>query len=143
MVEFQSMGIPSYNIFCFRNSKWVELSTEELLPGDIISVTRTEEEYAIPCDLILLDGSCIVNEAMLSGESTPLLKESIKLRNPTDSIDIEGLDKNSILHGGTMCLQVTKPIVSQGSKIPLAPNDGAFAMVTKTGFETSQEFNLN
>ncbi|OUM55368.1 hypothetical protein BVG19_g4895 [[Candida] boidinii] len=138
MVEFQSMGIPSYNVFCFRNSKWVELSTEELLPGDIVSVTRTEEEYAIPCDLILLDGSCIVNEAMLSGESTPLLKESIKLRNPTDSLDIEGLDKNSILHGGTMCLQVTKPTVSKGSKIPLAPNDGAFAMVTKTGFETSQ-----
>ncbi|GMF97474.1 unnamed protein product [[Candida] boidinii] len=75
---------------------------------------------------------------MLSGESTPLLKESIKLRNPTDSLDIEGLDKNSILHGGTMCLQVTKPTVSKGSKIPLAPNDGAFAMVTKTGFETSQ-----
>ncbi|PVH17733.1 uncharacterized protein CXQ87_000627 [Candidozyma duobushaemuli] len=135
MNEFQSMGIKPYAINVYRNNKWVELQTDELLPGDVVSVTRTNEDSAIPCDLLLLDGSAIVNEAMLSGESTPLLKESIKLRPGEEFFQPEGLDKNSLLHGGTMALQVTKP---EKSIIPGAPDDGALAYVCKTGFETSQ-----
>ena len=76
-----------------------------------------------------------MNEAMLSGESTPLLKESIALR-PADAIlDIGGLDKNSLLYGGTKVLQTTLPT----EKHPLQPpDDGVLAVVTRTGFETSQ-----
>lgn len=135
MNEFQSMGIKPYTIFAFRDSKWAELQTDELLPGDLVSVTRTSEESALPCDLLLLDGTAIVNEAMLSGESTPLLKESIKLRPSDEFLLPEGLDKNSLLHGGTMALQVTKP---ENPQVPLAPDNGALAYVCKTGFETSQ-----
>ena len=135
MSEFQSMGIKPYPIYCFRDGKWKQLQTTDLLPGDIVSLTRTNEESALPCDLLLLDGSAIVNEAMLSGESTPLLKESIKLRPSTDKLQPEGFDKNSLLHGGTMALQVTKP---ENPIIPHAPDNGALAYVAKTGFETSQ-----
>jgi cation-transporting ATPase 13A1 len=35
---------------------------------------RTKEDSGVPCDMVLVNGACIVNEAMLSGESTPLLK---------------------------------------------------------------------
>ena len=63
-----------------------------MLPGDLISITRTNEG-ALPCDLLLVDGSAIVNEAMLSGESTPLLKESIKLRPADEQLQPEGFDK--------------------------------------------------
>lgn len=135
MNEFQSMGIKPYPINVYRNGAWENLMTEDLLPGDIVSITRTNEESAIPCDLLLLDGSAIVNEAMLSGESTPLLKESTKLRPKEEHIQPEGLDKNSLLHGGTMALQVTPPT---DSIIPVAPDNGALAYVIKTGFETSQ-----
>lgn len=135
MNEFQSMGIKPYSIYVYRDSKWQELQTDQLLPGDFVSVTRTNEESAIPCDLLLLDGTAIVNEAMLSGESTPLLKESIKLRPSDEFLQPEGLDKNSLLHGGTMALQVTKP---ENSVVPVAPDSGALAYVCKTGFETSQ-----
>lgn len=135
MAEFQSMGIKPYDVYAYRDDKWVKIPTTDLLPGDLISITRTNEGSALPCDLLLVDGSAIVNEAMLSGESTPLLKESIKLRPADEQLQPEGFDKNSILHGGTMALQVTKP---ESPIVPVAPDNGAFAVVTKTGFETSQ-----
>lgn len=135
MSEFQSMGIKPYDVYVHRDGSWIKIPTTDLLPGDLISITRTNEGSALPCDLLLVDGSAIVNEAMLSGESTPLLKESIKLRPSDDILQPEGFDKNSILHGGTMALQVTKP---ESPIVHAAPDEGALAVVTKTGFETSQ-----
>lgn len=135
MAEFQSMGIKPYEIYVRRDDEWVLLETSALLPGDLVSITRTQDDSAIPCDLLLVDGSAIVNEAMLSGESTPLLKESIKLRPAKDLLDIEGFDKNALLHGGTLALQVTKP---ENPIVPVAPDNGALAIVAKTGFETAQ-----
>lgn len=135
MNEFQSMGIKPFSIYVFRDKKWEQVQTDQLLPGDLVSVTRTNDESAIPCDLLLVDGTAIVNEAMLSGESTPLLKESIKLRPASETFQPEGLDKNSLLYGGTMALQVTTP---QDPIVPVAPDNGALAYVCKTGFETSQ-----
>lgn len=135
MGEFRTMGVKPFDIYTYRDNKWIKIETKELLPGDLVSITRTGDEFAIPCDLILTDGSAIVNEAMLSGESTPLLKESIKLRPSEEKIQLDGLDKNSILHGGTKVLQVTTPT---DPIVPVAPDNGALAIVTKTGFETSQ-----
>lgn len=133
--EFRGMSIQPYKIWVYRDLNWIEIDSDELLPGDLISVTRTKEESGLPCDLILVNGTVIVNEAMLSGESTPLLKESISLRPSEELIDIEGLDKNSILHGGTKALQVTSPV---NPHVPMPPDSGALAIVTKIGFETSQ-----
>lgn len=134
--EFRTMGVKPYAINVLRDGKWVEMQTNELLPMDVVSVVRTAEDSALPCDLILVDGTCIVNEAMLSGESTPLLKESIRLRPGNEELQIEGTDKISVLHGGTKVLQVTTP--EKTGKVPSPPDGGAIAIVTKTGFETSQ-----
>ena len=135
MGEFRTMGVKPFPIWVYRDNKWKQLDTTELLPGDLCSVTRTGEDSAVPCDMVLVDGSAIVNEAMLSGESTPLLKESIKLRPAHDKLELDGLDKNSVLHGGTKALQVT---AADEPTIALAPDSGALALVSKTGFETSQ-----
>ncbi|ODQ66026.1 hypothetical protein NADFUDRAFT_70338 [Nadsonia fulvescens var. elongata DSM 6958] len=135
LTEFRGMGIKPYSIYVYRGSKWVEIQTDELLPGDVVSIERSSEESGLPCDLVLINGTAIVNEAMLSGESTPLLKESIALRPADALLSVDGLDKNSLLYGGTKVLQVTEPIHSH---IPLSPNKGALAVVSKTGFETSQ-----
>lgn len=138
MTEFQSMGIKPYKIYAYRDRKWKKISTDDLMPEDIVSIVRTpQEDLSIPCDLILLAGSCIVNEAMLSGESTPLLKESIRNRESEATFMPTSLDKNSLLHGGTSCLQVTPPEEASTS-LPLPPDGGAIALVTKTGFETIQ-----
>lgn len=139
MMEFRGMGIQPYGIHVYRDGEWIEIQTNELLPGDVVSVTRSKEESGLPCDLILIQGSVIVNEAMLSGESTPLLKESIELRPASELLDLNGLDKNSLLFGGTKILQTTVQHSSApNTSIPLPPDGGALAVVTKTGFETSQ-----
>lgn len=98
---------------------------------------RSKEETPLPCDLLLLQGAAIVNEAMLSGESTPLLKESIELRPSTEKIDMAGADRNSVLFGGTKVLQANKP-ESSTSDVPTPPDNGCLALVLKTGFGSSQ-----
>jgi manganese-transporting P-type ATPase len=42
---------------------------------------------------------------MLSGESTPLLKESIELLESSESLDADGQHKNAVLFSGTKLLQ--------------------------------------
>lgn len=78
-----------------RDKSLETIDSDELLPGDIIEVPN---DSTLPCDLILLTGSAIVNEAMLTGESIPVLKNNIPLSNEIYS------DKNSgkhTLYGGT------------------------------------------
>ena len=97
--------------------------------------------------MLLVEGTAIVNEAMLSGESTPLLKDSVQLRPGDESIDPEGLDKNAFLYGGTKVLQITHGNTSEDAKetvpnlasgVSSPPDNGALAVIVKTGFETSQ-----
>lgn len=74
---------------------------------------------------------------MLSGESTPLLKESIELRPSSEKIDMAGADRNSVLFGGTKVLQANSPEQSATS-VPTPPDNGCLALVLKTGFGSSQ-----
>jgi len=141
--EFRGMSIKPYDIWVYRMGKWTEVQSDKLLAGDLVSVTRTKEDSGVACDMLLVEGTAIVNEAMLSGESTPLLKGSIQLRPGDAPIDSEGLDKNSFLWGGTKVLQITHgnpedAKVETASGVPPPPDNGAQAIVIKTGFETSQ-----
>ena len=132
--EFRTMSIKPFPINVFRNEKWTEISTEQLLPGDICSLVISGEENAVPCDMIVLSGQCVVNEAMLSGESTPLLKESLEEVNAEDIIDVLGEDKRHAVFGGTKILQS-----KIGEESPIkTPDSGCLMYVYRTGFNTSQ-----
>ncbi|CAO3617333.1 unnamed protein product [Cunninghamella blakesleeana] len=130
--EFRGMNQKPFTIYVKRENKWIQVQTDELLPGDVVSVVRAKDDEGVPCDMVIADGSCIVNEAMLSGESTPLLKESVALRNPDEEFDLVNTDKLNVLYGGTKVLQVTGP-TSGG-----APDNGCICIVARTGFGTSQ-----
>ncbi|KAJ5516224.1 ATPase P-type K/Mg/Cd/Cu/Zn/Na/Ca/Na/H-transporter [Penicillium freii] len=143
--EFRGMSIKPYDVWVYRERKWQEITSDKLLPGDLMSVNRTKEDSGVACDILLVEGSVIVNEAMLSGESTPLLKDSVQLRPGTDLIEPDGLDKLSFVHGGTKVLQVTHPnltadssLKNLSSNVTMPPDNGALGVVVKTGFETSQ-----
>lgn len=57
------------------------------MPGDIIEVP---ENRNMPCDLILLNGSAVMNESMLTGESIPVLKNSLPFNNVLYNPNEEG-----------------------------------------------------
>ena len=52
----------------------IEMNSSDLVPGDVIEVP---ENRIMPCDAILLTGSAIVNESMLTGESVPVIKTAL------------------------------------------------------------------
>jgi cation-transporting ATPase 13A3/4/5 len=70
----------------------------ELVPGDRIRITNGK----VPCDCILLHGQVIMNEALLTGESVPVIKEA--LASSTNLFDPQQCEKNLIFNG-TSCLQ--------------------------------------
>ncbi|XP_052761009.1 polyamine-transporting ATPase 13A3-like isoform X1 [Mya arenaria] len=53
----------------------MDISSEDLVPGDVIEIPRNG--CLMQCDAVLITGSCIVNESMLTGESVPVTKTPI------------------------------------------------------------------
>ncbi|XP_017059292.1 endoplasmic reticulum transmembrane helix translocase [Drosophila ficusphila] len=135
MSEIRKMGNKPYLIYAFRQNKWRHIGSDELLPGDLVSITRSQNDNIVPCDLVILRGSCIVDESMLTGESVPLMKESLEsLDNLDVELDAEGDGKLFVLFGGTKVVQHTAP-----TKESLrAPDGGCIGYVIRTGFNTSQ-----
>ncbi|KAH8249509.1 hypothetical protein KR032_010085 [Drosophila birchii] len=135
MSEIRKMGNKPYLIYAFRQNKWRHIGSDELLPGDLVSVTRSQNDNIVPCDLVILRGSCIVDESMLTGESVPQMKESLEsLDNLDTELDAEGDGKLFVLFGGTKVVQHTAP-----TKESLrAPDGGCIGYVIRTGFNTSQ-----
>eukprot|EP00941_MAST-03F_sp_MAST-3F-sp1_P005809 g5809.t1 len=140
-------------IMAFRNGAWKVISSKEIVPSDVISIRKsrshignTDEDSVCPCDVLLLRGSCIVNEALLTGESVPLQKEScaiLQREYGADTLlDLElPAHCKAVVFGGTKILQhnvveekTTKPIWK--GKMPR--DGGCPAYVLRTGWYTTQ-----
>ncbi|KAH0456227.1 hypothetical protein IEQ34_014134 [Dendrobium chrysotoxum] len=156
LTELRRVRVDGQTLMVYRCGKWVKLSGTDLLPGDVISIGRSNQngdDKSVPADMLLLAGSAIVNEAILTGESTPQWKTSIAGRGTEERLSIRR-DKNHILFGGTKILQHTQDkvhptmlfafccsalLTSELQSFPLkTPDGGCVAVVLRTGFETSQ-----
>ena len=62
------------------------ISSDYLVPGDVFELP--ENGSIIPCDAILLNGNCIINESTLTGETTPMYKSHIN-NNPINYLFID------------------------------------------------------
>ncbi|KAL1301240.1 hypothetical protein AAHE18_18G238500 [Arachis hypogaea] len=137
LTELRRVRVDSQILMVHRGGKWVKLSGTDLLPGDVVSIGRSSgqngEEKSVPADMLILAGNAIVNEAILTGESTPQWKVSIMGRGNEEKLSIRR-DKSHVLFGGTKILQHTPD-----KTFPLkTPDGGCLAVVLRTGFETSQ-----
>ena len=181
MTEIRNMGSKSIKLNCLRNGKWVQLESDDLVPGDIVSLKSgkkletiikapklhpaiinmqkqaaarqgrtwtppkdrvTTEEAAVPCDMILLCGRVIVDEAMLTGESIPQVKNAVDL---SVNFDTKQHSVRNIVFGGTRIVQHEKFMEFNGTNLPegsgvikKTPDNGCPALVVRTSFRSSQ-----
>ncbi|PVZ98977.1 hypothetical protein BB558_005008 [Smittium angustum] len=156
--KIQEMAQFECKVEVFRDGIWRNCSSHELFPGDIINMSDPDLKL-VPCDAILLEGTCISNESMLTGESVPVAKtpttseifDNLDLTSPTFSSEIS----KHILFSGTTVIRTKRNQIGFGGKSWLkidsryrqlddneAKIDGiplqATAMVLRTGFNTTK-----
>eukprot|EP00002_Diphylleia_rotans_P032381 TRINITY_DN6796_c0_g1_i7.p1 TRINITY_DN6796_c0_g1~~TRINITY_DN6796_c0_g1_i7.p1 ORF type:complete len:1160 (+),score=178.83 TRINITY_DN6796_c0_g1_i7:67-3546(+) len=99
--------------------------SSSLVPGDVVEV---EQDMRLPCDGILVEGGCIMNESSLTGESVPVFKSSLPSGNAEGAAANydEEKDKKHTLFAGTHVLQ-PKPSV----------DGNVYLLVSRTGYSTA------
>ncbi|KAJ9592422.1 hypothetical protein L9F63_015838, partial [Diploptera punctata] len=108
---------------CRGDDQYEDIPTTSLVPGDVIVIPA--HGCDMHCDAILLSGTCIVNESMLTGESVPVNKTALPRQtgvyyNPRE-------DSNHTLFCGTKVIQ-TRYYGAEHVK----------AVVLRTGFLTAK-----
>ncbi len=136
-------------VMVYRIGRWISMPSECLVPGDVMSVISIPDvEASFPCDTLLLSGSCIVNEAALTGESLPQMRRAVD-----DSMKEEILDIASDVHqkhryhivfSGVQVLQHDGSserdggVMKRVNNMTPPPDGGCVGVVLRTGSETVQ-----
>jgi cation-transporting ATPase 13A1 len=183
-------------LMVYRDKEWKKMTTGDLLPGDLVSLSRRANSEAdkpsdkadgtttdsssssssegqgsrdkrsknetaittaakdskdpkkspprvndvVPCDMLILSGSAVVNEASLTGESVPQMKDGLSYSDESEEmrcLDIEGRDRVHTLFSGTNIVAVSPPSDEQANGI-VTPDGGCLCYVLRTGFSSSQ-----
>ena len=105
-----------------KDGEYHTADSSELVPGDVAVIP---EGIMLPCDFILLTGSAIVNEAMLTGESVPVMKGCIPIISSEVYSDT-GSSKHT-LYSGTGVIQTRS-----------VGHEPVLGLVKSTGFLTTK-----
>ncbi|XP_008328993.1 probable cation-transporting ATPase 13A3 isoform X2 [Cynoglossus semilaevis] len=115
---------------CRANNDTEEVLSTDLVPGDVMVIPSNGT--IMPCDAVLISGTCIVNESMLTGESVPVTKTNLPNPLPdetreTDSVYNTEDHKRHTLFCGTNVIQTR---FYSGELVK--------AVVVRTGFSTAK-----
>jgi len=103
-----------------KNVTVTKIRSSDLVPGDLIEILPDE---IMSCDVAILNGSAVMNESMLTGESIPVSKVAMPRTNQSfDPYE----DKKYILYAGTTCLETRRTSKEQP----------VLGLVIRTGFFT-------
>ncbi|CCD71142.1 Cation-transporting ATPase [Caenorhabditis elegans] len=123
--RLQSMVVEHDEVQVIReNGRVLTLDSSEIVPGDVLVIPP--QGCMMYCDAVLLNGTCIVNESMLTGESIPITKSAISDDGHEKIFSIDKHGKN-IIFNGTKVLQ-TKYYKGQNVK----------ALVIRTAYSTTK-----
>lgn len=78
-----------------------EMSSLDLVPGDVVFLKKP---IKIPFEGIILEGSALINECALTGESVPIVKKADVLDRYQS--EKEKIDKTAFVYEGTTIIQV-------------------------------------
>jgi len=136
----KGMGNKIRDVYVFRGGEWAMTTTDLLLPGDIMSLKKIKEAggEVVPADLLLLNGSGVVSEASLTGESVPQMKERLAEFKEGENLSIKAKHKNHILYAGTTMLLAKGGEENAVENIPNPPDGGSTCFVLRTGFTSAQ-----
>lgn len=122
--KIQELAHYDISIKVFRkgnNQLFETISSRDLVPGDLFAL---ENNMKAPCDMLLISGEAVINESMLTGESTPIPKFPIEI-NPEAFFEYN-TQKRHIIFEGTTVLQLKC----------IKMNKYVFGLAIKTSFNT-------
>ncbi|XP_029642002.1 probable cation-transporting ATPase 13A3 [Octopus sinensis] len=111
-----------------RDNNFIDIQSEDLVPGDLIEVPRSG--CLMQCDAVLISGNCIVNESVLTGESVPVLKTPlpypIQAHSTNEKFKMDDHSRH-VLFCGTRVIQTR-----------YYENQRVQAVILRTGFSTTK-----
>ena len=99
------------------------VNINELVPGDLIEIIAN---MPVPADCVLVNGECVMQESMLTGESVPILKAAYEV-DDYDQNDLPPISSKNMLLAGSEVLY------TKGSL-----TDSMLAVVVATGYYTQK-----
>ena len=99
------------------------VNIDDLVPGDLIEIIAN---MPVPADCVLVNGECVMQESMLTGESVPILKTAYEVED-YDQNDLPPVSSKHILLAGSEVLY------TKGSL-----TDSMLAVVMATGYYTEK-----
>ncbi|MES1916724.1 MAG: hypothetical protein MHM6MM_008519, partial [Cercozoa sp. M6MM] len=166
MRQVRDMRSTPVQVWVHRDRRWHKQDSGSLVPGDIVLLqssmapssistdtadndtadntadTSTDNNALCPCDCVILHGQVVLNEALLTGESVPQIKEALAHTEAKEVLDTENRHRANFVAAGCELIRCESPATEQFEEgkhvVSTPPSNGAVAVVLRTGFGTAQ-----
>ena len=115
-----------------RDGQAIKISATHLVVGDAVLINETGPAVA---DMVLIQGSCVVDDSSLTGESVPVVKVSLGVFEKRGEKYSPERCKTSMIYGGSKIEEIKK--MQYELSTPGEPSR-VVGVVTATGFNSTK-----